>query len=783
MTDLVPVPNEVLHDWLSSAALRAIDRAYAALATRWRRPATDQFEEEVRKAIGTQSLDTLTPGLDVTRLGALFGSPEITGIVERLVAVRVSAPSRASGDLPDLSKLPEDVRALIEAQREQHDVQLQVLRRETARLAELWFDRAELTEDTVDAIFAAATAAGETAAVIIRRAAQSDARVYRELARWLDALEPRLPVLEAVGSLASILKFEATLRSQVAASHSLLVAPHLEQERRPPLEEAYVEPRFLPLDPQPGEVVTAREVTAGIDRTVLLGHPGAGKSTFGRALCHEVATQYAGRRVAGRLLTPMFVQLRDHATRLEEISLASCLATVAETTYQVIPPEEAIPYLLTQGRLLIVLDGLDEVTNITDRRRVRDAIEAFCRSYPMVHVLVTVRSIRYDQAQLDKDVFRVITLGEFEDDQIVSYATRWFRMQADLARNEQDARTESFLRESKEQVADLRTNPLMLALLCEVYRGRGTLPTSRAGIYERCSDLLLRRWDAIRQIKVIDTYVGNYLERTLGELAYWIYQDASLARGVPERQLVTHTAEYIATTRTGHRGRARYVAQSFIDFCRERAWVLAQVGRDDGGQPLFGFVHRTFLEFFAARHLVENSRTPSELADRLSILPGHSTSVVPQLAVQLLDDSRTDGADELLNIVLNDDEPGLGLEFVVDALRYVTPRPKTTRRIAREIVLLYLQPTLEDVTPPDGDPYGEPDPVDLLQGLGRVAEANILLTAEGLSEGLSHAVRATDRDDALSVLRRGIAHQPAYLVAAWEPALHRLRQGGSFSGA
>ena len=47
----------------------------------------------------------------------------------------------------------------------------------------------------------------------------------------------------------------------------------------------------------------------------------------------------------------------------------------------------------------------------------------------------------------------------------------------------------AFISESA-SVADLRSNPLMLALLCILYRGAGSLPRNRTEVYEQCASML-----------------------------------------------------------------------------------------------------------------------------------------------------------------------------------------------------------------------------------------------------------------------------------------------------
>ena len=165
-----------------------------------------------------------------------------------------------------------------------------------------------------------------------------------------------------------------------------------------------------------------------------------------------------------------------------------------DTFYQCPPPPGVIDRLLLTGRGIVIFDGLDELLDTSRRADVTARVERFCTEYPLAPVLVTSRQIGYDEARLDDQQFISYRLGGFTDDDVRSYVEKWFS-------HEEDARpgdAEAFLAESA-GVPDLRANPLLLALMCILYRGEGSLPRDRASIYAACANLLFRRWDARRR--------------------------------------------------------------------------------------------------------------------------------------------------------------------------------------------------------------------------------------------------------------------------------------------
>jgi predicted NACHT family NTPase len=216
----------------------------------------------------------------------------------------------------------------------------------------------------------------------------------------------------------------------------------------------------------------------------------------------------------------MPVTLRDYGLAREDrqLSIVDFIEEACNTDFQLQPPKGAIEYMMQQGRALVIFDGLDELVNPTRRRVIRDDIEAFWVRFPATRVLVTAREIGYEQAPMDAVDFNRFRLSEFDDDQVGAYVHRWFGAHPDIASQQRDRQAAAFLRESQRVVSDLRRNPLLLALMCNIYKGEGYIPTNRPDVYEKCSNMLLRRWDATRNIES-QRPLGAHLERTLEYLA------------------------------------------------------------------------------------------------------------------------------------------------------------------------------------------------------------------------------------------------------------------------
>ena len=154
----------------------------------------------------------------------------------------------------------------------------------------------------------------------------------------------------------------------------------------------------------------------------------------------------------------------------------------------------------------------------------------------------------------------------------------------------------------------------MLALLCIIYRGEGSLPRDRPTVYERCSNLLFRTWDASRTINV-DLRARDLIEPALQHLAHWLFVRGEATPVVTEAELVFETAKYLHGRRYEDLSEAETAAREFVKFCKGRAWVFTEVGLTEHGDPLFAFSHRTFLEYFTAAFIASSCDSPEQLAE------------------------------------------------------------------------------------------------------------------------------------------------------------------------
>jgi hypothetical protein len=473
--------------------------------------------------------------------------------------------------------------------------------------------------------------------------------------------------------------FLARYRELVAEYYGTLRVPHIERQYRASIDDVFVSPRLVKDgDPSPTNNLASIDVVQfdkQVSRTVLLGNPGSGKSTLCQMLMrlHAIHADFA----------PSFiVPVREFAAEFPPArSVVAFIESRLEAVFQSRPPQGVVERQLVGGPTVVIFDGLDEVVNAVPRAEVASIIELFAAEYPLTQVLVTSRVVGYSQAGLDPHAFTTYRILEFDDTQVAQYARRWFAQDSDLTAVEAETLTRAFLRESAD-LSDLRASPLLLAILCALYRKTRSLPRSRPQVYERLAVLMFEGWDRSRGIEV-PLHARPLVAPVLRNLAFKMLRNDQ--REIGERDLLRVTKEFLQE-RAESSDEAEQSARELLDFFRSRAWVLTSASGRPDGEETYRFFHRTFMEYLVAQQLVRSFGQPEQIARELMVrVSAPQWTESGKLAVQLIDQSLENGAARVVESLLDQSKelgPGkrdLVLSFLVETSD-VTDLPTPLRR-------------------------------------------------------------------------------------------------------
>jgi predicted NACHT family NTPase len=360
------------------------------------------------------------------------------------------------------------------------------------------------------------------------------------------------------------------------------------------------------------------EVTndAAIPRQVLLGDPGSGKSSLLRYL----ALQWARINDANQRYTqplPLLIELREY-TRWHCPSHKGFLKYLHEASTWHRLNQQTLKHLLEQpNRVVLLLDGLDEVFDPAEREQVVNDIHRFSNEYKHVRMVVTSRVVGYQPHRLRNAEFRHFMLQDLDDDQIGAFLDRWHEVTFDQAQKtdaeSKRERLDKAIKTSK-SIRQLAGNPLLLTMMAVLNRHR-ELPRHRVTLYHQCSELLLHQWDTER---ALDNFPGLSAEIGLREktdilrvVAYAMQarvSDEFRANYINGDTLTELIEDYLRTELRFDQARA--VARALVKQLRERNFILCFLGADS-----YAFVHRTFLEYFCAAEIVYQFNITKKISD------------------------------------------------------------------------------------------------------------------------------------------------------------------------
>jgi NACHT domain len=377
-----------------------------------------------------------------------------------------------------------------------------------------------------------------------------------------------------------------------------------------------------------GDSFLYKELRLRYHRAVILGDPGVGKSTLSRMFCRDILV--ACLDGAGAVAITVTIRKYESTSR-NEPALTIFDFVVRElalhTSIEKQHLDSALRYYLGLGLITIIIDGIDEILRVDRRRDVAALITGFCAAFPLTPVYVTSRRVGYTQAPLALSEFPIIELEGFSQRQSEEY----FRKHAAVIfRKSETEATEDCRRffQSISEGSELCRNPLMLGLMVWLfYERRGNLPNDRARLYREWSLLMFQRWDELRGIESGIPPEFDFMH-FLEYLASRLYLEPELAGGVPRSWLKTEAYKFFQS-RFIHdaNARAAHAANEVIKFVTGRAWVMTDIG-----EGVYDFTHRTFLEYFFARHLRSEYETVSEL---VSVLEGPIANGIWQVPAHL----------------------------------------------------------------------------------------------------------------------------------------------------
>jgi formylglycine-generating enzyme required for sulfatase activity len=434
------------------------------------------------------------------------------------------------------------------------------------------------------------------------------------------------------------------------------------------------------------------ELLRAYDGVIILGDPGAGKTTFLKYLAVQIALGHGSEfGLEGRL--PILLPLSAYAQTLgtRDIPLHDFIADHYRGLGVDLPIRDLLDDALANGDALLLMDGLDEVRDIAQRHLVVDRVLDFFAFHRTVSehaaarrnkFVLTARIVGYRDVRRSIEDIVECTLVDFGSREIAEFVQKWTAALERAARGQSALAAEAAEREREELltaierspgVRGLAANPLLLTILALMKRQGISLPDRRVELYQKYVETLLKHWNLARSL-------GRPLSRdldvtetvkVLAPLALWMHETSAGVGLVKREEMRRRLIEIFATRGIAEPER---LADQLLADVRDHAGLLLERGP---GQ--YGFIHLTFQEYLAGAGVALQGqlgvdRVLTTLRNHLREPTWHevSTLAIAHLGiVQQRDEAASAVVEALLEDTLG--EPGAAIALAGEAVADMSP--------------------------------------------------------------------------------------------------------------
>ncbi len=433
------------------------------------------------------------------------------------------------------------------------------------------------------------------------------------------------------------------------------------------------ESKYGSLDLVSQERKTGFDVIKSYSKVMILGKPGVGKSTFLQYVaiqCNE--EQFQPDRV------PFFIRLKTFNKKFksgEDLNLFDYISK--EFDRSGISNKQVLEDLLKHGRLLILLDGLDEVPEAYNKQ-VCDQISIFSEDYGKNQFIITCRIAVHKTFHN----FTNVEIADFDAEQREDFVQKWF-LAVEASRENGEKMAFQFIqelnRQENEQIRELARTPLLLNLTCLVFQGTSKFPSKRTELYKDGLEILLKEWDERRNVERTQGYRGLTVEHKkqfLMQLASEasVKDDKFFSKDKISNLIYKYFPKIL--TPISESPQLELDSNKIIETIEIRGLLVKRARR------IYSFSHLTFQEYLTANLIVKNYK---ENFQYFKIMLNHITKKnwheIFILAAEILEieiDEIDKGVDKLLQLRKQQiDEPIYSDKKLISFLEWIDKKSLT----------------------------------------------------------------------------------------------------------
>ena len=322
---------------------------------------------------------------------------------------------------------------------------------------------------------------------------------------------------------------------------------------------------------------------------VVLGRPGAGKTTFLRYIgIHYISGMSKNKKI------PIFISLRQFS---ESVNINLMDYIIEQFDICNFPEEgrkEFIKRLLVSGKTILLLDGLDEVREININNVVNE-VSNFSEKYNKSQFVITCRTASYVYRFVN---FKDVEVADFNDSQVESFIRKWFCCDDE---NHKKAISCIHSINNTPAVKELTKTPLLLTLLCMNYNDSLGFSVNRAETYENGVLVLLKHWDSTRNIKRDDIYKELTAKRKEQLFSIIAWRSFTSEYFFIKRAIIEeYITEFYKNLPEIDKEDISFDSSSILQAIEAQHGIIVERAYN-----IFSFLHLTFQEYFVARYCID----------------------------------------------------------------------------------------------------------------------------------------------------------------------------------
>lgn len=365
------------------------------------------------------------------------------------------------------------------------------------------------------------------------------------------------------------------------------------------------------------ETKDGEEIANKLQRFIVLGKPGAGKTTFLRYIALAMLHKQS---VIKKRRLPIFVTLRDWADK--KMALIDYLAEEFDTC-GFAEAKLFVENTLKQGICLVLFDGLDEISQDSSLDDVIRKIRDFTDKYGNNQFIISCRVAAYNH-WFEK--FTDVEMADFNDQQIKTFVQNWFIEETKIGKD-----CLEHLKGST-QLKELAKIPLLLTLMCITFEEDNNFPKSRADLYERAIDALLTKWDSSRRIRRKDPYEQlsiRYKKNMFSQIGFETFLNDQYF--IRERDLTKMIEAFIINMPDFEQQKLSAESKDVLKSIEAQHGIFVERARH-----IYSFGHLTFQEYFTAKYISDFTEESFHENVLKKFLYDHKWKEVSLLTVSML---------------------------------------------------------------------------------------------------------------------------------------------------